>query len=660
MTESNGRLRLSVIGVIVMALFSGLLVRLWFLQVTDAESFVARTKANKTRLVVEPGARGTIRDRQGRIIVENAVVNSVRIRRGTSETELEIAITNLAKTLGIKEKTLRSRTEDPRLTAYEPIPVMDGVDYETLVYIKERPEQFPGIIATRRTVRVYPYGAIAAHLLGYVGSVSAEDIQLNESENYTGEDVIGKEGVERVFESELRGQPRVRRLEVDSAGRLVRVVSDTPAKAGNDVQLTMDLDIQRIAEESLRQGVEQVREIRDVNVRERFATYDGTGAATVVLDARDGSVVAMASYPTFDPIKLSQGLSAEEYRALTSDVSNNPLLNRATSGAYPPGSTWKLFTSIAALENKQVTPQFTLNDQGCIAYEEREFCNARDSKYGIVNLASALTVSSDVYFYNLGFKFWKTWYSKNDDNKSDGAARQIRRRGNGIQRTARAYGFGASSNSGLPNEQAGRVPDQRWKKKFIEQLNGPEQDQQWFPGDSANLSIGQGDLLVTPLQLATGYAAFLNGGTVYSPRLAEAILGPGGEETLRELPAQPINTTGLDPEVRGAIMSGLIGAVTAGNGTATAAFGGYTSGQLAGKTGTSESINKQDNALFVGMVNPNPPPDTNTPQYVVAVVVEQGGFGGATAAPIARRIIDALFGNLNPRGVTVRQPRGGD
>ena len=680
MTDSNSRLRLSVIGVIIGALFCGLLARLWFLQIGSSNTYAAQTQANRIRTVTDPGFRGEILDRNGIPIVQNQLVDSIEISRGLPLSQLKITVKSLAKLTNTTQTQIWKQVNNPRLTAYQPIPIAwpaaagttgtVTVPYDTLVYIKERPAQFPGVIATQRSVRKYLFtstipGGIpsyASQLLGYVGAVNGQDLKLHKGEGYNGFDVIGKDGVEQVFESELRGTPHTRKLEVNSRGQVVRVIADTPAKSGNDLKLTMDVNIQKVAEDSLQQGILEVRQMRDTTFKNQLKDFSAPGGSAIVLDARDGSVVAMASNPTFDVTKFTSGVPLDQFKTLTNPASNYPLLNRATQGLYPPGSTFKLMTAIAALEHAQAinavpgTAGYNFVDNGCLAFGNppQPFCNAGKTPHGNVDLAKAIEVSSDVYFYNLGFKFWRTLQGSNATNPpTPGNAKD----GYGIQQVAKQFGFGRSTAVGLPQEASGRIPDQAFKQA-INKHNPDPFTRDWLPGDSANVATGQGDVLATPLQLARAYAAFANGGTLNAPRLASAVLAPGDHTTIvRDLPVQQDAKITIKPDVRATILSGLSGAVNASDGTAKAAFNGYTGPPLVGKTGTAQQPPPQeDTAWFVGIINPDPT-DPKQPQYVVVVNVEQAGFGGTVAAPIARRIIDALNGNLNPAPVHVAQPQ---
>lgn len=649
MSQTNSRVRLSVVGLIVMALFSVLLTRLWFLQVSSGESFAAQTEANRIRVVREPAMRGSILDRNGLPLTRSFLVDTVLVRRGLTDSQRRDVVPRLAKLLAMRPKQIDKLLDSPKFSQYEPVTIAENVPYDKVVYIKERPELFPKVTATRRSVREYPYGGIAPHLLGYVAAINAHELEVRKREGYGQSDVIGKAGVEQTFESELRGIPRFRKLEVDSRGRLVRVLQDSEAQAGHDVQLTLDIDIQNIAEESLRQGIESMRNIQDKDIEDRYATFKASAGAVVVLDASDASVVALASFPTFDQRQFTQGIPLDTFKQLTSPSSHFPLINRAVQGTYAPGSTFKLFTAIAALQSKTIDDKYTFNDTGVVHYGNppRAFFNAGKRPHGIVDVGKAIVVSSDVFFYNIGFRL----FAEYDDGR--------KRIGDSIQTVARDFGFGTPTGIGLPDEAIGRIPDAEFKRK----LNADNPDRLtriWLPGDIANVAVGQGDVLVTPIQLASAYATFANGGTLYSPRLASRVLDPTNGDVVRELPVQEVRKVELDLKFRALILNGLVGVTSSGLGTAVNSFYGYEPGMVAGKTGTAEVPNRQDTALFCGITPAEPPTDPSVHQYVVCAVIEEGGFGSSVAAPITRRIIDALNGNLEPPGVRVFAPADDD
>jgi len=658
-SEGNSRIRLSIVGIIVMALFSALFVRLWFLQVGAGGSAEAAATSNRIRVIQEPAVRGRILDAKGRVLVGNRVADVITFDRSArlAAEDRKSVVGRLAELLGVSAKSIRKAIDDPRIAALAPVPVAVDVPLEKISFIAEHKEDFPGVDAERVTIREYPNGRLASHVLGYTGEINEEELEALRDEGYRLGDRIGKGGVEQMFESELRGEPRVLKLEVDSRGRVVSVLEDRKAVPGKDVQLTIDIDIQRVAEESLAQGMEGARTIRDLNDEQNYSTYNAGAGSVIVLNPKDGSIVALASAPDFDPAAFTDGIPSETFKEFESEESNFPLLNRAVQGTYAPGSTFKLISGLAGVDSELITPGTTVNDDGCISVGDPplEFCNAGEKKHGTVDLPGALTVSSDVYFYEIGRDLWQYY---NDEVNQNGKAP---RKGYAVQKTAEEFGFGSATGLGLGGEASGRIPDQDFKEEFHKTNPNLEErrvSSLWLPGDSVILAVGQGDLLVTPIQLVNAYATFANGGTRYTPRLASALLEPrtGDEdappEIIRALAPQPVGEVDIDPEVRNAIMLGLAGVIGSTYGTANAAFQGFD-GSVAGKTGTAEVVGKQDTSLFVGI---NPPED---PQYVTLAIVEEGGFGSAVAAPIVRRVMEALGGNLNPDPVQVR-PSSGD
>lgn len=657
----GSRARLTVIGVIVMFLFSALFARLWFLQVASDTNYAAAATNNRTRIVYEPALRGRILDRNGKPIVDNEPVDVVTFDRHKQMTaaERKLVVGRLAGVLGVTAAEIAKRIDDPRASPFAPVPIATGIPPDVRTYLEEREIEFPGVKVERTAVRAYPDGPVAANLIGYVSEINADELKTRAKDGYRQGDLIGKDGVEQTFEDVLRGTPRRLKVEVDSQGRVVRTIVDRKAVPGKDVKLTLDVDIQRMAEQSLAQGMDGARALRDQNEKQRFASYRAGAGAVVALDPNDGSVVAMASNPTYDPRQFAAGITPEEFQQLNRPESNFPLVNRATQGLYAPGSTFKLFTAIAGLQTGQIDPNAGFSDQGCLNIGDEQRCNAGKTPHGTVNLPTALTVSSDTYFYNVGRNMWQQYnnWLKNKDGDKAVADDEIGK-GYAIQNTAKTYGFDRPTGVGLRDEAGGRVPDQLWKEKFNQNEPDPRQKRErslWLPGDNVNLAVGQGDLLVTPLQLASGYAAFANGGTLFTPRLASAVLEPGTgldqpQPVIRDLPPQPVGTTGLTPQNRQIIMDGLVGATTTGDGTAYAAFHGIGGPTVAGKTGTAQSTGKQDTSLFVGIS----PPDQ--PQYVVTAVIEEGGFGASVAAPVVARIFEGINGNANAATVQVRPP----
>jgi penicillin-binding protein 2 len=633
--SESPRIRLAVVGVVVVSLFSALFARLWYLQVLDSRTFVTAATTNQIRLVYEDAPRGRILDRNGQVLVDNRRTQAITVNRNELN-ELENADEvkgRLSALLNLSREELDKRIADVRYSQYKPIPVAEGdaVPEELYIYIKEHQEDFPSVEATIVSERTYPNDppTLAAHVLGYVGEINDAELQDRKKDGYRLGDSLGKTGVERVYEEQLRGEPGVTKLQVNSAGEVVKgeplaVVPPTP---GKDVVLTLDLNIQRAAEESLKQGLDAAKEAVDKNGDGKH--FEAPAGSVVVLDPRDGSVLAMASYPNYNPGEFVNGLKPDVYRMLNDPASHFPLNNWALQGQYAPGSTFKLVTAVSALKTGMIPPNYSVTDGGVYKVpnckgEKCTFSNSGRKAWGRVDLRRAITVSSDVYFYGLGARFWL----------------ERSNLGGGLQETAR-QGFGLDNPTGipLPSDQGGRIPDPDWKKRFCAAISCP--DPGWRTGDSINMAIGQGEVLMTPLQLANAYATFANGGTRYEPKL-------GLDE-----PPRAVGELGLTPAMRQPILDGLKGVVSREEGTAYYAFAGFPNSifPVAGKTGTAQVANKHDTALFAAFA------PADNPQYAIAVVMEQAGFGGSAAAPVARRIFQSIVtqGQAPPEPVRLGQ-----
>jgi len=619
----NARLRMGVLGMVVLSLFAALYARLWYLQVVAAPESERAVIINQVRVVPEEAPRGRILDRQGRIIVDNRVSQAVTVNRVAFRNDVE-TVTKLAALLKIPPAVLVNRMNDQRYSPYKPVPVAEDVPEDVVVYLAEHRDEFPGVAAEQLTERAYPNGNLAAHVLGYVGEINDKELKDHKGQGYRLGDDIGKSGVERSYEEFLRGTPGLTKLEVDSRGKVLQTLDSQPPEQGKDVQLTIDLDVQRLTEESLVQGLEAAKKAQD---RENDKHFVAPAGSVVVMDPNDGAVLAMASFPTFAPADFVNGIKPEVFQALNQPESHYPLSNRAISGQYAPGSTFKLVTALAGLENGLIAPNSSLTDSGVYRVpncrgEKCQFQNAGRRAWGRVDLRRALAVSSDVYFYDLGARLWL----------------QRDRYGTAIQDTARKYGFGQKSGIALESEQAGVVPDPERRKRLHDRFPDKFPERNWFTGDNINLAIGQGDMLVTPIQLANTYATFANGGTLHTPRVAAKVLEQDGRP-VQDLAPDVVRKTDLG-NGRDAVLQGLRGAVAEEDGTARGAFSGFPSRlPVAGKTGTAQVAGKQDTALFVGFA------PYDNPQYVVAVVMEEAGFGGSTAAPVARRILEGLAGS---------------
>lgn len=619
------RLRLSIIGVVVITVFSAMFARLWYLQIAQGSEYVAQAQSNSYRTVQEPPLRGRILDAKGRVLADSRIANVITIDRGLEPGQRKIVVGRLAELLAVPSKTLEARLADQRVSLYASVPVAIDVPIEALTFVSEHSDDFPGVNAEPMAIRRYPNAALASHLLGYTGEINAVELESQPaSAKYgLGED-IGKEGIEFTYESMLRGTPGKEEFQVDASGNVIRSVRRVAPKVGHDVQLTIDLDIQNVAEAALEEGMASARTRRDITRADKFINLKAGAGSVVVIDVTDGSVVALASNPTFDPNEFINGIPTVRWKALNDPVNNYPLLNRAIAGQYAPASTFKLVTAVAGLRSGMITANSTVDDTGKYKISEQTFTNSNSEPFGRISLERAIAVSSDVYFYTIGGSLW----SKQRRKESGGDV---------IQETARLYGFGRATGIALPNEAAGRVPDAAWKQRIHEANPDAFPYPDWLPGDNVQLAVGQGDALATPLQIAMAYQALASGGRLSTPRLVSSVLDSKGRVTQ----TNPGVDAGRVPvPARDTMLAGFGGVVRSSAGTAYGAFALYPQQPPAvgGKTGTAQVGGKQNTSLFVGFS------PIQNPRYVVAVVVEEGGYGAETAAPIARAIFEALNG----------------
>jgi penicillin-binding protein 2 len=634
------RIRLSILGVVVVSLFAALFARLWYLQIMAAPEARVAAEANIVRQVAIQAPRGRILDRDGTVLVDNRISVIVTIERSVldelTDRERADVLARLAQELtragqATTVDQLEARLADRRFSPYTPLPVAQDVPETLKIFLEERAEEFPSVGVERTAVRRYPYGQIAGHILGYVGEIN--DVELDERSRerekpYQLGDDIGKAGVERMYEDDLRGVPGVRTIEVDVDGDPVRIIDDEPPLPGDDVVLSIDVDVQALAEETLARGLEQARERR---VRAGNEPNKGTKGAVVVEDPSTGELLAMASYPAFpDPSEFVNGISTQRWEELTRETPDNqfPLNNWAIQGQWAPGSTFKLFTGYAALQTGIRQPNTTINDPGYYDVPNCDgrcrFYNAGSTRHGSVDMRRALTISSDVFFYDIGAQFWLRRGALGSPTK--------------LQELVRQFGLDEKTGLGLPGERAGRIPTPQQRKEFCENPKAGCIDSGWYTGDNVNIAIGQGDVLVTPLQLVNAYSAFANGGTLRSPIIAREVRKAGTAEVLRRIEGAVVRTIQMAPEHRAALLEGLMGVPT--RGTAALNFQGFPheTFPLAAKTGTAEVNGKADTAVFVAY-GPTP-----APRFAVSVFMEESGFGGTAAAPVARRLFDVFAG----------------
>ncbi|MBV8952069.1 MAG: hypothetical protein JOZ99_14420, partial [Actinobacteria bacterium] len=521
MSEAR-QVRMGIVGVVIVALFSALFARLWFLQVGSSNSVAAAVQTNSVRMVRIPAPRGEILDIHGNVLVDNAVKTAITVRRNLEGQQRVDVLNRLSVVLSEPVPMLQKALDDPRVSPYSPVPVATDVPFDQLAYITEHQADFPDVDAVDLTVRRYHYApnsqtALAPQLIGYVGEINGNELKARKGQGYELGDVIGKSGIELSMESELRGTAGYDKLEVDNRGRVVRVVEHKDPIPGNNVYLTLDANLQAVAQDALQNAMVQDRALQDPAFKDHFVTFKAPGAAFVLLDAHDGSVRAMASEPDFDPNAFVQknGIDTPTWKALNDPANYEPLTNRTIQGLYAPGSTFKPVSATAMLQSGFRTPQTPYNDTGsfsCCPGQPPLF-NDHGTHYGTVNLPRALTVSSDAYFYTVGYQFWQ-WFHTGDS------------RGHLLQDIAKSYGFGSPTGIDLADESRGRVPDAAWKIAFNADNPDPvakAANSVWNPGDDILMAVGQGDLLVSPLQLASAYQTLFNNGTRFVPRLVDHV-----------------------------------------------------------------------------------------------------------------------------------------
>jgi len=589
-------LRVAVVGGVGVALFAVLFFRLWNLQVLSGDEYLAEAKNNRTREFKVIAPRGDILDRNGEVLVDNRTslalqLNTQKLPEDPAEERAELSRLGDLAHMNLRQ-VRRAIEEGEEVAAGAPVTLRQDVGFDLIAYIEENQDEFPGVSVQRVFVRHYPQGVRAAHVLGSVGEIEEDELKEPQYRNLEPGDEIGQAGAEYAYDEYLRGQPGLTRIQVNALGQPTpggQLVS-MPPTPGDSLKLTIDGDVQAAGEGGL--------------------SGRGLPGAFISMNIDNGQILAMGSNPTFDPTDLihpSQAQVNELYR----DPVLAPLVNRATEGAYPTGSIFKIITALAALENGRITPDTVVQDNGQIEVGTDTFENAGGVAHGAVELRRALQVSSDVYFYLLGLDMWKT---------------------NELQEWAHELGIGRSAGLDLPEEGETLLPSRKWRNQlFEEELT----DRPWSAGDNIQLATGQGDLQTNPLQMALAYAALGNGGKIPTPHVGLEVEDAAGR-VLKEFDFKPQRKIHIDPGFRTAILEGLHAAAQEGDGTAASVFGGFPI-PIAGKTGTAERPGHGDQSWFAAL---SPYPD---PRIVTIATVEEGGFGAESAAPVVLQILEAIY-----------------
>jgi len=629
--SDNSRVRVSIVGVVIVALFASLLARLWFLQV-GPDRTQDKLSLLTERTIQTASPRGEIVDRNGVVLVQDRLSWAVSVDRDLGPKTRVRVLGQLSELLGRPYKDLLTAYQSKAQSPLLPAVVAHDITVDQQIAIEERATDFPGVHVIGLTVRSYPAAdkfhdaGLAAQVLGYIGSIPADQLNRYEKKGYQPGDTVGLDGVEAAYESVLHGRPERITVNVDPRGLQVGApVKVVPGSVGQTVRLTLDARVQVAAERALDNGIQAARKM-PVSATEPLP-LKATEGAVVVLDAQDGSVVAMANYPSY-PLKWwVGGISETDYSFLNSPLANAPLLNRASSGLFAPGSSFKLVTALAMTKYNMRGAYFPFPDTGSVTIGNRVFKDDDGTAHGNFDLQRAITVSSDVYFYTIGNSFWQAW------NLTKQAIPGL-----GLQAEARELGFGAPTGFDL-SESPGRIPDPTWKQQFSNLINKDPAAKlangQWYPGDEVNLAVGQGDVAVTPLQLANAYACFANDGTLLTPHVGMGIENPVTKAS-KAITPPPRGHVQFDDQVTRPLMEqGFKGVVSDPSGTAYNAFLGVNV-PVAGKTGTAQVNGKAPTSVFAAYF------PADSPKYVVVAMVAQGGHGAQTAAPIVRQVIQAI------------------
>jgi penicillin-binding protein 2 len=591
-------LRLALFGGFAVALFAILFLRLWLLQVLDGEKYLAEAKNNRTRSFRTSAPRGKILDRSGSVLVANRTslalqVNPRKLPEGPAERRAELS--RLADlTHSSLKHVRRTMHEELKLAPAAPVTLRQDVGHYLVYYLQENQDRFPGVEVQRVFVRAYPDGTLAAHLLGSVGEIDKEELKEPRYKGLVPGDKIGQEGVEDTYDRYLRGRPGLTRIQVDALGEPTpngRLVSKPPAP-GDNLKLTINQSVQEAGEAAMAER--------------------GLPGGFITMDVHTGEILALGSFPTFEPALFTRPLT----QAQVDETYLNPaapLTDRAIAGQYPTGSTFKLITALAALESGKLQLNEVINDPGQFEIGGEVFKNAGEAVNGSVSLVSALEVSSDVFFYTLGYRMWDSGQ---------------------LQHWAHALGIGRPTGIDLPLVNETLLPSKHWRNQLFKEGGT---DRPWSAGDNIQLATGQGDLQTNPLQMAIAYATLANGGTVVTPHVGKEVTDAAGR-VLKEFDPKPRRHIQINPEYRSAILEGLHDAAQNGGGTSFEVFGNFPI-PVAGKTGTAQREGHADQSWY-GVLAPYP-----NPRIVTFVTMEEGGFGAESAAPAARKILEAYFAN---------------
>ncbi len=646
-TPSRPLLRLRIVGLVVLVLFAVLVLRLWSLQVIHTKTYTRAVNANQIRSVALPAPRGLIVDRKATVLAGNRAENEIVLSR-VEAAQHPAVIGQVAALVTQSPAQVQAAITDVQYSPYEPVPILRTAPTATVQYLENHPDEYPGVSVEQVTERQYPQGgSTGAYVLGYVGSITGTELKAHAGQGYSQESQIGKTGVEEEYEQYLRGTPGTQDLEVNAQGNVVGTASTTRATQGDTVVLNLTLGLQQYAQQALTADMAADRQRVTAG-----RTPKATDGALVVLDAETGAVLALASSPTYSLTTWIGGISTADYQKLSATCTPPlsdacPLNDNAIQGVYTPGSTFKLATATAALNSGIIGPTTYVDDTGIFnvpnCTEGCTFHDATAADAGEVNVTSALVRSDDYFFYDMGYRFWSAWLTTGDKVGQTP-----------IQDTANAYGFGELTGIDLPDEVQGSVATPAQTKHEHEQYPKTYPNGTWSVGTNIEMAFGQGATVVTPIEEAQAYATFADHGTRYQPEVAAEVVDPDGKvlKTFAPKVTGHVNITDYT-----SILEGFKGVVNTPKGTAYGTFKAdakfpLASFPIAGKTGTADltaNTAKEPNSWFVGFG-----PTNTTHQYVVAVVVGQGGYGANAAAPAVASVFNYLY--ANPVATAVATP----
>ena len=624
-------MRVGILGSLVFIIFAALFLRLWALQVLSGPKYVGQTQRQAFLTVRVQPPRGTILDRHGKPLVMNSAATVVQLWPSDLPKVYTLRYAELSALARATQVPLYEISAIIKAHRNEPfVTIREPASKGMVAYLSERASQFPGVTLGRAYIRHYPYGSLGAQVLGYTGEISQAQLNQDPKGGYVAGDVIGQAGLESTYDSYLRGEAGAARLHVDSLGRPRSAIQlTTLPKPGHDLRVTIDVRLQKAAENALQYGIQLAR---------NDGRWAASGGAIVAMDPSNGAILAMASAPTYEPSVYTghvtdRELAAQGLTTKTALAKNYPSLNRNLQGLYPPGSTFKPVTALAGMEENMFSPYAYVPCTGTFSSPQdrshRTFHNWDPNVHQQMDLPTALAYSCDTYFYRLGNQFYNL--------PAD--------RGQPLQRWAQAFGFGKLTQTDAGPEVRGLVPTIGWREQTYTSISDPghwEVDRLWKPGDSIELAIGQGNLLVTPLQLTRFYALLANGGKLVQPHLLLDVENQNGTAVPVPSFAAP-KQVNIDPAALNVVRQGLIEGTHLPFGTSYGVFGHFPI-SIAGKTGTAEKVvtlpgytGIQDQSWWCGYG------PTDSAKLVVCALIENGGHGGTAAAPAAERVFSAFF-----------------